>query len=277
MRIGSISSVIIRNLEKIAIPTGPDSILSERRALAALFPYAIRLEQDGQKSMANAILRAWTSNSMKSVWDRIGPHIVRLLGKSSTPSLHHAIPLIFPKIPWDDGLRDGNTVMGWDSAASKDPYTEKAGQDVVNLLLLFAHTESLLPHIPIEIWTWLKKRPSLPPVCQGRLRGTTPDIVRHIRGLGDIEILKSYFLVVWSEWDSIYPFGLSEMDISIREDFDGIEMKRHRRDLIERLDHILERLEYFEQRSPLHKNRAQRRKEQYGKLKGVLLEVDRSQ
>jgi hypothetical protein len=149
---------------------------------------------------------------------------------------------------------------------------------VVNLLLQVAHVDFLLPHIPIEIWAWLKKRPSLPPVCQGRLRGTTPDIVRHIRRLGDIEILKSYFLVVWSEWDSLYSIGLDEMEIAIREDLDGIEMGSHRQDLIKRLDHILEKLESFELHNPQkHQNRVQLRKKQYGKLKDVLLEVDGEQ
>ena len=256
------------------------SIISRREAFSALFPYAIRLEQAGQQSMADAILRAsWASNSPKVVWDRIGPHIVRLFGKSNTPSLHHAIPLIFPQIRWDDGLRDGNTMVGWDAAASTEPYTEKAGQEVVNLLLQIAHIDSLLPHIPIDVWAWLKKRPSLPPVCHGRLRGTTPEIVRHIRGLGDIEILKSYLLVVWSEWDSIYPSGLDEMEISVREDFGGgAGMGRHRKDLIERLNHVLGQLEYFEHHSPQkHQSRVQLRKKQYGKLKGVLLEVDREQ
>ena len=38
--------------------------------------------------------------------------------------------------------------------------------------------------------------------------------------------------------------GLDEMQISIQEDFGGIEMGHHRVDLIRRLDHILERLDY---------------------------------
>jgi hypothetical protein len=248
-------------------------ILSKREALSALLPYAIRLEQDEQHPMADAILRATlASNSPKFVWHRIGPHIVRLLGKASTPTLHHAIPFIFPQISWDGGLRDG---IGWEAAVSTGPYTEKAGQDVVDLLLQIAHVDSLLPFIPIDIWAWLKEQPSLPPVCQGRLRGTTSNIVCHIRELGDIELLKSYFLVVWSEWDSLYPSGLNEMEIAIREEFGGIGMVRHRKDLIERLDRVLEQLEYFEQRNlKKHQDRVQRRKEQYGKLKVVLLEVD---
>ena len=250
------------------------SILSEYEAVCSLFPYAVRLEQDGQQSMAEAILRVlFVPNPPKSAWEHVGPHIVRLLGKSRTPSLHHAIPFIFPDILWDDGLRDGNTVVGWDAAALADPYTERAGQDVVNLLLQIAYVDSLRPHIPLDIWAWLKMRPSLPPMCKGRLRGTAPGIVRHIRGLEDIEILKSYFIVVWSEWDSLYPTGLDEMEILIREDFGRTGMGRHRKDLIEHLDHVLGQLE---RRSPqIPQGRVQRRKEQYGRLRAVLVEVER--
>jgi hypothetical protein len=65
-------------------------------------------------------------------------------------------------------------------------------------------------------------QPSLPPECSGRSRGSSADVVRQIRGLGDIEILKSYLLLVWSEWDHVgdeQSGGLAEMQISIREDF----------------------------------------------------------
>jgi hypothetical protein len=115
--------MIIRELEKMVTVANSDPILrSKRETVSALLPYAIRLEQDGQWSMADAILRAArATNSLKSLWHRIGPHIVRLLGKSSSPSLHHAIPFIFPQIPWDDGLHDGNKVIGWDAAASTEP------------------------------------------------------------------------------------------------------------------------------------------------------------
>jgi hypothetical protein len=254
-----------------------DSIPSGRKVISTLFPYTIHLEQNGDKSMATAILLVWTSDPLKFVWDRIGPHIVRLFGKSNHPSLHYAIPLALPKIRWDDGLRDGNKVIGWDAAASTDPSTEKAGQ-VVNLLLQIAYVDPLLPHIPIDIWAWLKKRPSLPPMCQGRLRGTKSVIVRHVRRLGDIEILTSYLLVVWSEWDPLYPCGIDEMEIAIREDFGGRGMARYRKELIGRLDRILGKLEGFEKNNPQkHQSHVQRRKEQYGKLKEVLQEVDGEQ
>jgi len=115
-------------------------------------------------------------------------------------------------------------------------------------------------------------------VCQGRSRGTTPEIVRHIRGLGDFEILKSYFLVVWSEWDSVYPSGFNEMETSIREDFGGTWKRNDRKHLVGHLEHVLERLGYIRKDNPqVHENRVQLRKEQYEKLKKVLLEIDGEQ
>ena len=188
--------------------------------------------------MVVAISGAWPQ-------DHVGPHIIWLLGKLDTPPLRPALPLIFSKIIWE------------------------AGQDVVDLLLQIASVHSLLPHIPIEIWAWLKERPSLPPVCWGRESGTSRNIIRHIRGLGDIEILKSYFLVVWSEWNYLYVDRFEEMEISIREDFSGIGMKRHRKDLIVRLDYVLEQLK------DTPGNEAQIRR--YGWLKKLLLKVDGEQ
>ena len=61
------------------------------------------------------------------------------------------------------------------------------------------------------------------------------------------------------------------MQVSIREDFSGIGMWRHRQDLIDRLDQRLEDLEEF---SALNDD-LRREKEQYLELKDVLLEVGR--
>jgi hypothetical protein len=105
-------------------------------------------------------------------------------------------------------------VAGWAVAASAVPYTEEAGQSVVDILLHIASVDSLRPHIPTGIWTWLNKRPSLPPKCVGRSRGSSGDVVRQVRALRDTEILKSYLLLVLSEWDCIddqQPGGLAEM------------------------------------------------------------------
>jgi len=151
---------------------------------------------------------------------------------------------------------------------------------VINTLLRISDISTLHSHIPIGIWEWLKKRPSLPPVCRVRSSGSWPSTVLYIRALGDIEILKSYLLVIWSEWDSLNPAGLIEMQAAIREDFGVVTMWYHRDDLIERLDHVLGELDrglaYFAQhQTQIDNDEIQRRKEQYGELKNALLEVEK--
>ena len=160
------------------------------------------------------------------------------------------------------------------------PYSEEVGRSVVDALFQIAYNNALRSHIPIDIWAWLKRRPSLLPVCKGRIYGSTPDVVRYIRKLGDIEILKSYFLLVWSEWDILYSPGLREMKTTVREEFCGILMQHHREDLIIRLDYVLGQLdrglEYFKQHnSKTHDAHIQYGKERYGELKELLVEMDK--
>ena len=117
-------------------------------------------------------------------------------------------------------------------------------------------------------------------MCNGRYLGSGKHIVRHVRGLGDIEILKSYFLLVWSEWDPPAEAGLNEMATSIREDFGGTGMLHHLGDLTERLDYILGQLDqttkYLRELKPaIDRCDIRQGKERYGKLKEVLLDVDR--
>ena len=102
-------------------------------------------------------------------------------------------------------------------------------------MLQIASIDDLRPHIPIDLWAWLKKEPSLPPICLGRSRGAERNVIRHVRGLGDPDLLKSYFLLVWSEWDTLSESGLEEMKDSIAEDLGGIFMQHHRWDLTRRL------------------------------------------
>ena len=84
------------------------------------------------------------------------------------------------------------------------------------------------------------------PDCLGQRRGSSGDVVHQVQALGDVEILKSYLLLVWSEWDYIdnqQSGGLTKMLITLREDFSGIWMWCHQQDLIEWLDHILGQLD----------------------------------
>ena len=106
-------------------------------------------------------------------------------------------------------------------------------------------------------------------------------MVRQVRRLRDIEILKSYLLLVWSEWDNLYFDGCLEMQALIREDFGGAGMWCHRDDLIEHLDNVQEQLdrgvEYFQQHNPeINEYHIQHSKEQYEGLKNVLMEVDKT-
>ena len=121
------------------------------------------------------------------------------------------------------------------------PHTEDVAQSVVDTLLQIARRDELVWYIPIDLWSWLTKRSSLAPICWGRRSGTQHSTVRLIRALKDIEALKSYLLLVWSEWDISCDF--SETCTSIREDFGGIGLGHHRADLIQRLDHVLGQLD----------------------------------
>ena len=234
--------------------------------------------------MLDAIIDAFrASNSFWPVWDHAQPYLRSLLSRPNHPPLHRAIMLTSPYINWYSELCDGSMVSRWVrsvAATSAAAYTEAVGQSVVDTLLQIAQVDHLRPHIPVDTWTWLKKPPSLPPVCWGRRWGTSFDIVHQIRGLGDIEILKSYFLLVWSEWNWPPGSGLDEMKIAISEDFGGIEMWCHREDLIERLDYVLGQLEQGWEFLQLHnpwvdEYQVEIAKERYRSLKQTLLGVNR--
>ena len=207
---------------------------------------------------------------------------MRLAGTESPPSLDWVITFLSPHALSHTEQYDGNMVTRWAKAASEISYMEEVGQTVVYALLYIASVDSLRSHIPINIWTWLGKRPSLPPECLGRSRGSSGEVVRQIRTLGDIEILKSYLLLVWSEWDHTdnqESGGLVEMQVSIREDFSGIGMWHHRQGLIKRLDHVLGKLnggldDPKQHKPSLEDDHISRAEAQYNELKRVLLEVD---
>ena len=226
-------------------------ILAKRKAISALFPYAISLERSGDQTMADAVLRVSRASCSRGVvWDRIWPYFATLFSEPIPSSPNRLITLFSPYLPWDRAANP-DFVSGWAAAALATPYTEQVGQSVVDALLQIASFNHLRPHIPRDVWALLKKQPFLPPYCPGRNQGTSGDVVRHIRGLGDIEILKSYFLLVWSEWNALSFSECEEMLTSIREDFGQVEKRHHRAVLIERLDHILEELgrglDHFEQ------------------------------
>ena len=161
-------------------------------------------------------------------------------------------------------------------AISVVPHTEEVSQAVVDMLLQIVASSKLVHD---SVWLWLTRVSALPPVSRGRSDGSYVWIVKTVRGLKDAEILKSYLLLLWSEWGPLAYSGFDEMCASVHEDFCGIGMGHHRADLIHRLDHILGRLdqglEYLKQHKPdLEDHDIQDMRRQYGVLKGVLLETN---
>ena len=210
-------------------------------------------------------------------WDSSRSYVAHLLSEQTTPSLDRATILLSPYLHlhrWDKQM-----VIGWTAVVSRVSYSEEVGSSVVDTLLQLGSEVTLRPHIPIGIWAWLKEEPSLPPWCVGRdLSNQTP--LCYLRGLGDLDILKSYLVAVWSEWDHLFSH-FSEMQNSIVEDFGGVGMHHYRADLIKRSDHILgqlnRKLEYFKQFNPsTNAGDVEYRKMQYGRLMEVLLEVDKN-
>ena len=278
-----VSNLITQKLETMVQATDQELIRSKHKAINALLPYAVRLGRSGEQRMVDMSLRAaMTLDSEEFVWHRAKSLIVRPSNTQNPPSLDWLIVLTSPHVSWHDEPYDGNMVARWAAAASALPYAEDVCESVVDTLLHIASVDSLRPHIPVDVWTWLKEQPSLPPECSGRSRGSSGDVVRRVRALGDIGILKSYLVLIWSEWDHIddqQSGGLAEMQVSIREDFSGIEMWRHRQDLIKRLEHVLGQLDggldHLQQQKPsLDTHHISRAKTQYTELKEVVLEVD---
>ena len=242
--------------------------------ITTLLPYAVWQERDGQPETLDTIIRAARASRMQDfMWYRVNYFFSTLLSEASP----RAIMLTSPHVYWQHVTHRGDLVQWWAATASAVPYTEEVAQGVVDTLLQIASEDRLVRYIPADVWSWLTKRPSLPPICRKRSWGTGTFVVMVVRGLKDIEILTSYLLLVWSEWDT--PDGLDEMCTSIREDFCGIGMGHHRADLIKRLDHVLGQLdrglEYLAQHNPeLNEDRLRRRKDRYQKLRETLLEID---
>ena len=260
---------------------------SKRKAIIAILPYAVWRERDGQPEMFDMILYAVRASRMSEfMWRYVG-RSVRTLFSVASP---RAIVLASPHIARLRFEYSEDLVRWWVAIASTVPYTEEIAQSVVDTLLQIASYDGPSRYITADIWTWLTKRPSLPPVCLGREVGTYAHIINEVRALKDAEVLKSYLLLVWSEWNGVLsrdpyytsgevhdvtfncPFSSNTssshppnthrvvscsfclMRISIREDFGSVGMGHHRADLIHRLDHVLAQLdlglEYLKQHNP---------------------------
>ena len=263
-------------IQKLLTMSTSNLVISKRKAINTLFPYAIFLEQSGQQGMINAILHAArvsdsrSSNHGKFMWHHAVLYISRLFEKRSPTSLNLLITRISPHVPWGGALNNTIAVSRWAAAASAIPYTEEVGRSVVDVLFQISYIDFLRPHIPIEMWEWVKRRPPLPPMYHGLSDGARAPTVAYVRRLGDVDLLKSYLLTIWTDQWIFHYDQIHEVESSIREDFDGIEMAHHRKDLVERLDHVLGQLGRVEETPWVREAKAQ-----YTGLKDALLEVDR--
>lgn len=259
----------------------PYKIQSKRKALTAFFPYVVWREREHDHRVVEAFLSAVkASNSTTSLWHPIMPFISALF-QAAGP---RTILLTSPHVPWDRGLQETNAVARWAdaaSAASTASYSKEVEQRVVDTLLHIASFDTLREHIPNDSWSWLNRRPSLPPLCQGRLSAKSKHVVRRVQRLGDPETFTSYLVLVWSEWDPILPRrDLSDMKLAMSRDFRGSGMRSHREQLIRRLEHVLGELDqgvgYLKRfKLWIEEHDVQLAKAQYGELMKTLLEVDR--
>jgi len=253
-----------------------DQFKFKPKAVIALLPYAVRQERVGGHRMSDAFSRVARAPMVETF---MAQSIATLLSEAGPDYPNLLVTFMSPYAYWGLGS-DTSTVTRWAEAVLAVPYTEEVGQSVVDALLQIAPDDDLRPYIPVDVWALLKKRPSLPPICEGRTRGTKDSIVRRVRELGDVDILESYLLLVWSEWDFLFSEGLAEMGTSIREDLSGIGMGHRREFLVKRLDHVLGQLdrgfEHLSQHNPsLDEDHIPIAKGQYEELKEVLLEVDK--
>lgn len=260
----------------------PAPICSKHKAITSLFLYAAQQEQNEQYKMLDTLLHTARAgmNLWGFMWDHIKPSITILLNEESPVSLKQAIILASPHLPEWDFAQDKPLIQLWAAAVSAVPYTDEICQSVTDTLLQIASNISLQPHIPIGMWSWLKKCPLLPPVCAGRYWGNSPGVIQGVRALQDIETLTSYLLLIWSEWGFLEDESLSEMCNSIQEDFGETWMGYHRTYLLQHLDYILGQLDlgfdHIHQHNPkLLELHVKWMDKGYRQLKEVLLEVDR--
>ena len=258
--------------------TDPDPIRAKCKAITAFFPYAAWQERNGQHELLDTFLHtARASRKQGFMWDRVEPLITTLLGETNPSPTKRAVILVSPHLMWRNFTDDSRLIQLWAAAAvSAVPHTRDIDHTVVETLLLIGSLDSLRPHIPVGMWPWLNRRPPLPPICIGRSLGSKRDLVQMIRGLRDIDTLTSYLLIIWSEWDSDL-FGFEEMRTLIREDFGGIKMGHHRKELLQHLNRILGQLDrgldYLQRDKPtLRAHHIWRAKLQYGKLMEALID-----
>ena len=275
-----VETLISQKLETLITAANMEIIYSRRKAITALFPHVIWREKNGQNRMLDTFIHtARASQDPRFMWCWIIPFFTTLLDSWNAVPLKQAALLASPHLLWWGSANGKQIIQLWAAAASIVPYSDEIGASVVDTLLRIASNPSLGPHIPSRMWLWLNRQPNLPPVCAGRYLGSSRGVVKAARANADLRTLKSYLLLVWSEWDYLYHKGHLQMCTLIREDFSGGWMGDYRKDLLEHLDYILGQLDmgldHLQKHKPsLDMDDIEQMKEQYKKLKEAVLVED---
>ena len=263
---------ITQNLAAMVPHNGAPTI-SECEAICALIPYAMFLEQHGQQTVPNAIIHVVRTSKDYYFMSSITSYITTLLGKPPSHFRSWLTMLAAPFADWEDEVHREDAVAEWVAAASRvrDTASEEVIRSVVGTLMQITNIRPPWPHIPNEIWSWVKKWQTLPLMDQGRFCETSPETVHYIRGRGDLEIFKLY-LLAWLVWYFPSADDFREVEDLIKIDFNGtgmdftgIWMWRHREDLLDLLDRVLREMV---------KGRDSEGLKRYGRLRQVLLEMD---
>lgn len=235
--------------------------------------------------MLDAFLSVVKHFPYTSQWTRryIRPVIPKMLAEGSPTALKRAAVLALPhlELSWldSDGIRD--FIELWISAADALDDTEEVRQAVVDVLLQMAFFHSVRVHITPRAWSWLNKRPALPPRCRGRLLCSIgSNVLPAIRAHNDIELLTSYLVTMWSEWDCAGEWAFDGMCEALWEEFcgDDDEAREYRKDLLGRLNLVLgelgKGLGHLKVRHPdMQPDELEVIRERYKELKRILVQV----
>lgn len=147
------------------------------------------------------------------------------------------------ELSWLDSSDIRTFIELWISAAEALEGTEGVCEAVVDVLLQMAFFHPVRAHITPEAWSWLNKRPSLPPHCRGRfLCSIGSSVLPAIRAREDIGLLTSYLITMWSEWDCAGDWVFEGMCETLRNEFCGdgdTGVSERRKDLLARLNSVL--------------------------------------
>ena len=103
----------------------PDQIWSKRKAINALFPYAVWRERGGDHRMVDAFLGIARAPNIGILVTE--PIVTALFDGASPGSSTRVVTLVSPYVRWVMPGFNKNTVTWWAAAALAVPYTEEVG------------------------------------------------------------------------------------------------------------------------------------------------------